>query len=420
MKQIILKTLQFGLMASSVFAPTAALSAGSDYSEYVSKITLERQGIQIDVVLENISNNKHINFANIQPKTSSFDVDFRGVVICQKNKRVDYITSKVYLGNVSLFVDTINEQGAHLLGDYKPSFEEWSGTKWFGEAGNFDPVTFNINQLKNLSQDIRIDPLAEFNKKLNAHINGGKSKLDFLQNEQFFSINRPITLASACRKYLEPGNHQRKWGYKTINVNFSFRYAGDPEIHNKAQVKAGLIGGQSEINQNLPLKLNEAKFQPNMPHHIGKCAPDTDPVIRVNYKGNGKGKIRFMVEDNGSPVFSTNEISYDSKQQLNQHLDFEYPLIAKLAQRADWRQINKTINHPLQVKAKVKDVNANSWSDWEDFGSATWRHRCTPQLAIPSANNGQKAFDQSPQSTDLGKIRKQVTPTPKPARQSNN
>jgi len=422
MRQSILKSVQFGLIASALLAPTAALSAGSGYSEYVSSINFSRTGgIQYDIILENASNNKHINAVNIQPVSNHFDVMFDGAAKCQKDKKVDYYESKLYLGNVSLFVDIINEQGARELGSYNPTFRQWTGTKWVSETGNFEPFTFNLSEVKNLSPNLRIDPVGEFNKMLAAHVNSGKSKLSFLQKEQFIDITRPVTLASACSKYINPGYVPRKWGYKTVNVTFNIRYKGDPEITNKAQVKAGLLGGsQGKITQNLPMQLSEAKFQPNMPHHIGKCAPDEDPVLRVNYKGNGKGKIQFMIEDNGSPVFSPNEINYDSTQQINRHFDFKYPLIAKLAHKANWRQINVTFNHPLTVRAKIKDHNSDTWGQWENYGAAVWRHRCTPQLNIPAPGNGQKVFDQTPTKPSLGTIKKSLNPTQRPARKIDN
>lgn len=423
MKNIFKCTVQSGIIAMVAITSAPVHAAGSGYSEYISSISFDRsQGIHTDVILKNTSANKHIDAVNVQASKSSMNIGFSGTVKCQKDKKVTYFEAKLYLGDVSLFVDTINAPNAVELGAYHPSFQEWAGTKWVGESGNNEDFPILLSKVKNLSANLKIDPIAELNKKLQAHLNQGKSKLSFYQKDQYVEVTRPVTLASSCRKYVSPGFVPRKWGYRTTNVTFVIRYEGDPDISNAGKlnpvISQSQMGG-GKYNQTLPLQLNEAKFQPNVPHYIGKCSPTNDPIIRINYNGNGAGQVKFMIEDQGNPVFGQNALNYDSKQQLNKHLDFAYPLKAKLAQNASWKTVNKTFNHPLKIRAQIKDINSDSWGAWKDYGQVVWNHRCTPSVTVPLAG-GAKKFQEAPSKPGFSStIIKKRTPL-KPKRLSND
>ncbi|MBE7636168.1 hypothetical protein GUA87_04880 [Sneathiella sp. P13V-1] len=417
------KILKFGLVASTVLSTGSAVAASAQYSEYIESISFERKaGVHIDVVLENVSPNKHVDNVKIFPKSANIPIEFDGTVRCEKDRKVDYHGAKLYFGDVSLFVDMINVGNAVDLGTYFPSYYEWTGTRWANESGNNEAFNLSLLTVKNLPANLRIDPVAELNKKLQAHMAGGKSKASFYQKEQFIELTRPVTLAAACEKYISAGKVPKKWGYRTANVKFVIRYAGDPEVNETGKLNPVLGNNQpggGNINQNLPLQLTEATFQPNIPHYIGKCVPNQDPKIRFNFKGSGKGSIQFIIEDGSSPVYSTPVIAYDSKSQHNRYHDFDYPLKAKMAQKAAWKVVNQTINHNLKIRAKVKTAGSNDWGPYQNFGQAVWKHRCTPQTTVPGSNGG-KVFN--PQNSNPGdKLQIQLNNTsPKPARKSSD
>lgn len=417
--------LKFGLVAGTLLSSSSVWAASSEYAEYVESITFKReQGIGYDVVLKNTSANKDVDAVNIEPTKSKMDIAFEGSVKCDKNRKTSFREAKIYFGDVFLFVDTIQSNGAADLGAYYPTSHEWTGLKWVTESGNNEDFSISFNKVKNLAPNFRFDPVAELDKKLQAHLNSGKTKASFYQKDQVIEVTRPVTLAGACKKYLNPGHTPRKWGYKTASIKFKIIYHGDPDV--KLVPKLNPVLGNNQGNnqydaQDLPLELSEATFQPNMPHYIGKCIPDQNPKIRFNFKGNGKGQVKFMIKDGGTTILTTSEINYDSKQQHKRHFDFYYPLISKMNQYPSWRQINKTMNHTLRIKAKVKDIDNGTWTGWEDYGEAIWRHRCTPQVTVPTTGGG-KAFQGQGQGANQGNklMIKPVNPQPKPKRATTN
>lgn len=387
------KTINKIMLGASVLAislcavQVPSAHANPEYSEYVERIDLAPGGgINMHVILRNTSANKHVSSVKIEPKSSTMQIPLEGHVKCEKDKDTNFSEAKAYWGPVDLFVDTITDTGALYSASYNASNTTWngvSGGKWITESGNDQPFSVPLSSIKQGSPAVRLDPVEELNKKLATHLNQGKDKADFYKHDQFMTVNRVVSLAGWCRKTISFSQAVSKAGYRSIPVQVNIKYEGDPAVNDTPVLNAKLNGNlPNQINQNMPFKLAEATFQPNMPHYIGKCAPDQDPMIRVNYKGGGgKGKIRFSIEDNTSPVFGTQDIQYDSANGTA-HLDFAYPLKAKLVANPAYNEVNKTFTHPLKVRAKVMDEKANTWGPWQDFGSAEWKHRCTPKVNV--------------------------------------
>lgn len=369
--------------------------AAEAYGDYVERIDLSQGGgINVHILLKNTSANKHVDAVKVAPASGTMEIPLDGHVKCEKDKDTNYDNAKAYFGTVSLFVDEINPVNVLYEASFNPSNTTWNGVgngKWVTEAGDGVPFTVPLAQIKQGHPALRLDPVAEMEKKLQTHLNQGKSKAEFYQKDQFVEVERPITLAGWCRKTISFSQAVSKAGYKTIMAKLTIRYEGDPAVTDAPKLNAQMQGNMpNAINQDLPMQLVEATFQPNMPHYIGKCMPDQDPKIRVNYKGSGKGTIRFMVEDNSSPVYSTQDIPFDSANGPA-FFDFNYPLKAKLESRPQWQEVNKTVTHPLSIRAKIRDENSDAWGEWKDYGAAEWKHRCSPQVTVQMGGGGNKA-----------------------------
>ncbi|KKJ76723.1 hypothetical protein WH95_11345 [Kiloniella litopenaei] len=382
----------------SVIATNAVFAASSGNSEYVQNVDLSFPGYAAVINVKNTSGSKSVNNVNLQVQESSIEIEADGFVQCGDNKKITFKEAKIYFGPVSMFVDDINDNGALYQSDYEVSHKSRIGLgKWMTEGTNGnESFIVPLNQIKNGHPAVRVNPLEEINKKLQAHLQGGGTKVDFYQNDQEIVLQRPVSLAGWCRKYLAPGNNPWKAGFETQNFTIQVKYKGDPEITDKPILNAqlGQVGNNPQFNNNQPLLLNQATFQPNMPHHIGKCTEGTpNPKIRVNYKGSGKGTVRFKIAvKNSEGNFVLPNIylgSYDSENQINRHFDFDYPLIDKMYNHHEykwWKMINKTYEHDMTIQAQVKDQNSDSYGSWVEFGSATFKHRCTPQVIVNGGN----------------------------------
>ncbi|WP_020591325.1 hypothetical protein [Kiloniella laminariae] len=375
-------------LGAAAFA-TSAAQAASGTSEYVLDVdlTLGAGNAQNPVIVRNISNNKHVSNVNLKTHSTELVIPASGFVQCGDKKSIDFDKSSIYFGAIGMGgLDNINDSGALHKATFHPAVKTRIGLgKWITEAGGSDSFSVPLAKIENGHPAVRLDPVAEINKKLQAHLQGGGTEVDFYKADQTVTISRTISLAGWCKK-----SGSSKPGFETKSYQVSIRYEGDPEVHAPVKVKPGLVGQNLQINQDLPLQLAQATFQPNLPNYVGKCAPDSNPTIRVNYNGSGAGWVRFQIKDGSASVYGSSDMLYISEQLPQAHFDFDYPLIEKLGQNqnADWNTINKTFNHALTVRAQVKDKNSNSWSAWKDFGAATWKHRCTPQIAVNPAAGG--------------------------------
>lgn len=387
--RFILSTLSLALLGATTF-----VHANTQTSDYVSEMSLSvEKGINSHaVMLKNVSASKHIDAIQIQAQQTHVAVQLKGHVYCTPSNNVKYETARAYFGPISMFVDSIQSQQALFHGPYHPTFTDGKSPR-IAESGNHASFNIPLAQIKQGHPAVRFDPLEELDKRLQQHLAQGGTKLDFYKEKHTISIQRVVSLAGWCK---HTSNNASKPGYASTTIDMTVIYEGDPALTAVGVISQQLGGGNmpDQIAHDLPFTLNTATFQPNMPHYIGKCAPDSDPVIRINFSGNGKGVIRFIVEDNGSPVFGTTGLLYDSAIKPSSHLDFKYPLIAKLAQEnSNLGELNKTYSHPLTIKASFKDqkdINTENWSEWQEFGSANWNHRCIPQVSVsvPGSKGG--------------------------------
>jgi len=385
-------------LALGVTSQTAQANPNNQNSEYIDNITLTPSGgiYPNMVVLRNSATNKQIDALNVTLQNSHIDIDMSGSVACQKDKEVDYFDSRAFFGPASLFVETVLTPKALYDAPFFPSNKKWEGISGWGvtESGDGQPFSVPLAQIKNGDPAVRFDPIAELNAKLQQHLGSGGTKLDFYKSDHIFTVKRPITLASTCRKYVSPGKTTPKSGYETKMMDLTIKYEGDPNLRKVGVLNAQLGGNlPQQINQNLPMQLNSATFQPNMPHHIGQCPAKQDPKIRINYKGSGEGQIRFMIYDGSKTVYGSGALSFNSKNSGgNGYHDFIYPFNALLKTTIAWKQINKTTRHPFKIRAQIKDKDAVTWGSWSNYGQADWNHRCTPttKFGTPGSLGGFK------------------------------
>ncbi|KLN59817.1 hypothetical protein WH96_15650 [Kiloniella spongiae] len=377
----------------SAIASNAVYAASSGNSEYVQNVDVSFPGYAAVINVKNTSANKLASNVNLQVQESSIEIEADGFVQCGDDKKISFKVAKIYFGPLSMFSEDINENAALYKSNYDVVNKTRSGLgKWITE-GTYGDDSFIVplNQIKNGHPVVRVDPLEEINKKLQAHIQGGGTKASFYKNDQEIVLQRPVSIAGWCGKYIYPGQSPWKAGFETKNFTIQVKYKGDPAVTDKPLLNVQLgQQNQPQYNNNQSLLLNQATFQPNMPHHIGKCTEGTpDPKIRVNYKGAGKGTVRFKIGvKNSEGNFVLPQVylgSYDSANQINRHFDFDYPLIDKMYNHHQfkwWATINKTYEHTMTIEAQLKDQNSDSYGPWTEFGSATFKHRCTPQVTV--------------------------------------
>jgi hypothetical protein len=253
-----------------------------------------------------------------------------------------------------------------------------------------------LNKIKNGHPALRVDPLEELEKVRQA-FNG--SDVDFYKQDREIVLQRPISLGAVCGKLKK--TDQRSVGFETKNATIKIKYQGDPSINDKPVLNAQLTNNnmpnQVQQNPDLPFQLNDIEFQSNMPNYVGKCLPDQNPKIRVNFNvaGGKQGLVDLRIKEEGNQYadygnfFETSGIVKDPKNAG--HLDFSFPLKEMLSQDkyAFMMQLNnQTYSHNMVIEARFKNFDSsNEWSQWKEYDNAVFKHRCTPQV-IPQGQNG--------------------------------
>ena len=434
-----LKTLVFGVsvLALGMGAATPAHANNSVMSEYVKDVDLDFTGPTAIVNVKNISGDKLASKVKLQAMENALGFEFEGLVQCAQDSDVEYSNAKVYFGTIVNGNGVINDSPALDSEAAIVGSKIWGATGfgkkgWITEAAVDDQLyEVPLNAVKNGHPALRVDPIAEIEKAAEAFVNNGGTLADFYKQDREISLQRPISLAGWCHK-----NGQKKGGYTTKNHQIKIKYKGDPAVY---QVKlnaqmANNMPNQVQQNQNLPFQLNSADFQPNLPHYSGKCVPDQNPKIRINYKvaGGKQGLIDLRVKQVShqyapyGTYFETAGIAKNPKSGNTGHVDFYFPLKEILSQPQYAVMAvanNKWHQHSMQIEARFKNFDgSNEWSEWEEFDHGTFKHRCTPKLSpnlIGGNNGGIGGYQGQNQGGNAGpgKIQAQpidLSPAPKP------
>ncbi len=368
-------------------AAFAAPAIAGQTSGHIYNIELAEDGINGYVTLRNVSANKHVNAVQIQPTTSTLTFAMNGYVSCEKPpygyfSYLDKDKTKMYFGRLGLGHGQVWEQAVLYSAQYKPRYAYWKqkGVSNFSEKvtvpGNTNDFVVPLSAVKNGPADLRFDPVALFNQKLQEHVNGGGDKVAFLRQDHTFSVERPISLGAHCYFNQGLGNNDTEGGaWETVMVPLTVQYEGDPAINDTAVLNPQIAGGTKNQLQAgpSPFKITSMQFQPSMPHHVGACPATT--TIRVFYQGQGKGELRIRINDGGKTIHDSQKIAFDSKNG-EQHYDFEIE-----TPKASKFELNKTVAHSLRVYIRGKGETEQFWpATYVPMDSATWKHRCTPQV----------------------------------------
>jgi len=368
-------------------AAFASPASAAQTSDHVYSIDLSQDGISGFVTIQNVSANKHINAVKIEPTKPSFSLSMAGWVSCEKppafaESILHVGGTKMYFGTLGLGHEQVWEQQVLHKAAYLPSYAEWDRPNQIAAANK---QTHSVNQadfvvplskVNNGPADLRFDPVALFNQKLQQHVNGGGDAVEFLRKDHSFSVERPISLGATCMfQYNNPNKNTVGGAWATVMVPLTVQYKGDPAINDTPVLSAQIAGGTKNQLQAgpSPLKITSMQFQPNMPHHVGACPATTK--IRVNFMGQGKGEIRIRINDGGTTIHNSPKIAFDSK---NGKQFYNFEIETPKAMPSD---LNKTVAHSLRVYFRGKDANEQFWpATYQPMDSTTWKHRCTPQV----------------------------------------
>ncbi|MEX0584028.1 MAG: hypothetical protein WD185_10180 [Sneathiella sp.] len=408
--------MTIGLSAAAT--STHAVTSGS--SEYVENVDISFRSGTVYLDVKNVSGSKLVSQVSLQPQTTELSIPASGYAKCSHNKKVDFDSAKIYFGGLGMGgLDNINSSGTLHESNYSIANATWNGQfngGWITESDGGDQFfKVPVNKIKIGHPALRVDPVEILNAKLQAHLNGGGTKLDFFRHDQEVAVPRPVSIAAWCEK-----DGLRKAGFETRTTNIVVRYKGDPQLAGGPVLNAQLGQGPQQIATGLPFQITHATFQPNLPNYVGKCAPKNDPVIRVNFKGTGEGSMLLKIDDGGNTVPTTPITLFNSEDQYERHVDLAYPLKLRLVQNASWNTLNQTFSHPLTIKVRVKNKGSNNWGPWKDFASVTWKHRCVPQVSIGAGainNGGYQSQGNAARPATIGTVKVPVLqPAPKPAR----
>lgn len=395
------------LVAATAFNPTAFAKSAHTNSEYVEDVTLEMKGSLLNMVeLKNISSSKLISKVNIQPVDTVMNIPLRGFIQCIKDKKIDFEKARMFFGTAHLQGNSIVPVNATYQHSYYPSYQVWTGILggWMAQAGNSTPFEVPLAKIKNGHPSVRFDPVEEFNKKLAEHVNGGGTELEFLKNDQIFSVERPVTLAAYCSKGPIP-----KGGYATTMVPISIRFQGDPNLVKPSPMPA------SQNNLAAKFALTDAKVSPNIKNYVGKCPVDLGFQLSLEAQGKGAVKYRMVNEVGAKGPINTVNFNNDGVKLIDFSKHIKEPTAGNLNKFAIQNDQNSGNINKVQAAAsgkkhgswKVEIVEPIKSTSAESFYS--WECKSTPKF------NGATNLKQAPQTAPLNKIKAlPVKPEPKP------
>lgn len=377
--------LAIGLCATAM---NNKVMAGDNYtSEYVTGINLSFPGQAAVLTVRNISPNKMVDAVDLKVQESKLDFDMSGSVTCKSANKVAFHGAWGYFGPVAM--GGLNNLKTEATLHYDDLDVAYTDKNHDIAEYTVDTLSVPYSKIKSGHPAIRVDAVAEIEKKLQAFVQNGGKASDFYKQDQDIVLQRPIALVAMCGK---PADNT--YGYVNKNHTVQIKYIGDPAVQDVPILNAQMNNNPNQIgqNENLPFQLNNIQFQPNIPHYTGKCVPDQNPKIRVNFNiaGGKQGLIDLRIAsvsnqyaDYGN-YFETAGIAKNPNNGGG-HLDFSFPLKEMLSQeKYSWmvELNNKTYSHNMRIEARFKNFDgSNQWSQWQEFDTAVFKHRCVPQLA---------------------------------------
>ena len=378
----------------------AAMEGNSEYVENVDVDIVDRGPTQMisrapDIIIENKALNKHINALDLKVQGTVIDFDMHGYVKCKNANGIVFMGAWAYFGNVGIGgFDQLVTTGTLHSDKINVAFSDKANP-----IVEYTPETFSVplNSIKNGHPALRIDPFEELEKARQA-FNG--NDVDFYQQDREIIVQRPIAVGAICGNL--KNTDKRSVGYEIKQAGIKIMYKGDPAINSNPVLNAQLadsVPGQIQQNPNLPFQLVKADFMANIPHYHGKCVPDQNPKIRINLQtGGGKDGLMDLRVKAVSNQYADYGFYFDTQGIMKQankssHIDFSFPLKEMLSQNQySYMAISNgtTHNHNMLIQVRYKDQEDGQWSQWQDYDSAVFKHRCTPQVAVPIGGSGGK------------------------------
>ncbi|WP_417428626.1 hypothetical protein [Kiloniella sp.] len=390
MKKLILTTSLLALTATAL-NPVVYANSARNNSDYVKDVTLSMDGINLNMIeLKNMSGSKLVSKVDIQPVNSVMNIPLKGFVQCSKSKKVDFDKATMYFGSVQRQGDTILPVNALYEDGYHPTFKVWTGYLggWIAEAGNYEPFKVPLSNIKNGHPSVRVDPVEEFNKKLEDHVNGGGDELEFLKQDQYLTILRPVSLAGYCNKGAD-----RKGGYETSMLPISIKFKGDPNLVKSSPAK------MTKNDLVAKFALTEVKVSPHIKDYYGQCPADLG--FRLSFKAQGTGTVKYRLVNELGAKGPINNIEFNNDglkiKDFTRHIgEASDGKINKFAIKNPQQNgnINNIQNTPSDKKNgswRVEVIEPVSSSSNESF--YTWKCKPEPKFGSPTnlkQNSGKK------------------------------
>lgn len=419
-----IKTLALGVSAVAISfgafgTTTQAFAAAEGHSEYVENVDIDFSGPTAVITVKNVSANKHVNALDLKTQESKLDFLVDGFVKCKKANGVDFLGAEAYFGGVGIGgFGQLTTTGTLHSEKIDVAFTDKAHE--IAEATE-DTFSVPLNKIKNGHPALRIDPLEELEKARQA-FNG--SDVDFYKQDQEIVLQRPISLGTVCGKL--NNTDKRSVGFETKNATVKVKYVGDAAVNDTPVLKAQLANNPNQIQQNpdLPFQLNGVDFQPNIPNYVGKCLPDQNPKIRVNFNvaGGKQGLVDLRIKSVSNQYADYGDYFEESGIAKSPNngggfLDFSFPLKEMLSQdKYSYMAIsnNKTYSHNMKIEARYKNFEGGNWSQWKDYDTAVFKHRCTPVVVPTGGNGGKIGYDNSGSAPKLNGTIQAVPASPKP------
>jgi hypothetical protein len=417
-----IKTFVLGVGILSMGMGVAGLEnqvhAGSSASsEYVKDVDLAFPGTAAVITVRNTAVNKHVSAVSLKVQESKLDFLLNGSVTCKEGNNIFFGRADAYFGSVAM-------GGLNNIYTNATLHVEQVDVAYTDKAHKIaesteDTLSVPVNKLKNGHPLLRVDALQELAKKLQIHVQGGGKAVDFYRQDHSIVLQRPISLVAICGK---PGDST--YGYETRNHTIQIKYVGDPAVNDTPVLSATVAKNMpNQINSDLPIQMDKADFQPNMPHYIGKCLPDDNQKIQINLQFSGKGAgymdLRVIAVSNSYADYGTYyafaNLSVNAK--YSKKIDFSFPLKTMLEQdKYAYMAISnsKTWNHNMKIQARVKPGADDQWGPWKDYDTAVFKHRCLPQVNPVLNSNGKIGGFQDGDGNNGAKAKRAVTPQATP------
>jgi hypothetical protein len=407
------ETMKTHLLAGAVAVLMATTAFGAQAEEWVDYVSLAYDGGNTAHVTLGITNGATTaNTAVVGPSSNSMTLQMDGHVKCVKNRHTNFIGSYIYFGAAYVFVDQVVDTNTLYSKSFNPSSSEWEGLSkgWITEGDGDKNFVVPLNQVKAGAPLVRFDPVEEFNKKMQAHINNGGSKLEFMQNDQSFSVQKVISMSGACQKNKSGEFPTGQVKVAQASVNIVIKYEGSPNLKGdinpiiaQAQPKGGFQAGYN------PLTLTSGELTAFVPNYVGTCP--ADPKFRVKLKGGGEGQVLIRILAGNATVhqsvaldFANGELIYD----FTDHLSYFGPA-----------SLNNKIQHLFKLVVATKDKSQGAFraNSYKEKDQLTWSHTCIPKLSVGiGGQGGIQAGGGAPNQTPGLKLKVQpINPDPDPA-----